>query len=147
MLSYDSKEIVAEGNCNGRSNCDGDLFSCRRRLWWEQAPNDAGNGSSLMVGAGAVDSDVEAAVVAGQQSGEIGKAVFGGAATKERDDDRMKASPLRDGRIGSDDRDSYGGGGKAAVSPLLCSRLYGRLWQLLHAIGRDGTQGAGGKDR
>ncbi|RZS25204.1 hypothetical protein BHM03_00058369, partial [Ensete ventricosum] len=33
-------------------------------------------------------------------------------ATKERDGDIMKASPLRDGRMGSNDRGGYEGGGK-----------------------------------
>ncbi|RRT68957.1 hypothetical protein B296_00011522 [Ensete ventricosum] len=71
-------------------------FSCRRRLWWEQAPADVGNGSSLTVGAGAVDSDAEVAVVSGtiEWGREIGKAVSSGAAAKERDGDIMKASTI-----------------------------------------------------
>ncbi|RRT69545.1 hypothetical protein B296_00017276 [Ensete ventricosum] len=89
-------------------------FSCRRKLWWEQAPNDASNGSNLTMGVGTVNSNAEAAVNSGtpEWSREIGKAVSSGAAVKERDGDRMKASPLQDGRMDSNDKGSCGGGGK-----------------------------------
>ncbi|RZS20376.1 hypothetical protein BHM03_00052876 [Ensete ventricosum] len=71
-------------------------FLCRRILWWEQAPNDASNGSNLTMGVGTVDSNAKAAINSGtpEWSREIGKAVSSGATVKERDGDRMKASPL-----------------------------------------------------
>ncbi|RZS08271.1 hypothetical protein BHM03_00039210 [Ensete ventricosum] len=119
-------------------------FLCRRILWWEQTPNDAGNGSSLTVGVGIVDIDAEATIVSGtiEWGREIGKAVSDGATIEERDGDRMKASSLRDERMGSNGRGGCGGGGNVIVLLLLCARLYGRLWQLLHATRRDGTRGA-----
>ncbi|RRT58796.1 hypothetical protein B296_00039032 [Ensete ventricosum] len=119
-------------------------FLCRRILWWEQTLNDAGNGSSLTVGAGIVDIDAEATVVSGtiEWGWAIGKAVSGGAKVEERDGDRMKVSSLRDERMGSNGRGGCGGGGNAIVLLLLCARLYERLWQLLHATRRDGTRGA-----
>ncbi|RWV79021.1 hypothetical protein GW17_00059913, partial [Ensete ventricosum] len=52
-------------------------FSCRGGLWWEQATDDADNGSSLTVGAGVIDNDAKAIVISGiaERGSEIGKVV------------------------------------------------------------------------
>ncbi|RWV95085.1 hypothetical protein GW17_00042321 [Ensete ventricosum] len=95
----------------------------------EMASDDVGNGISLTVRAGIVDSGIEAVVISGttEWGREIGKAAFGGVVAEERDGDKMKASPLRDGRMGSDGIGDCGGGGKAVASLLLCAQLYRRL--------------------
>ncbi|RRT58032.1 hypothetical protein B296_00022051 [Ensete ventricosum] len=95
----------------------------------EMASDDVGNGISLTVRAGTVDSGIEAVVVSGttEWGREIGKAAFGGVVAEERDGEIMKASPLRDGRMGSDGRGDCGSGGKAVASLLLCAQLYKRL--------------------
>ncbi|RZR74471.1 hypothetical protein BHM03_00037283 [Ensete ventricosum] len=52
-------------------------FSCRGGLWWEQATDDADNGSSLTVGADVIDNDAKATVISGiaERGSEIGKVV------------------------------------------------------------------------
>ncbi|RWW38359.1 hypothetical protein BHE74_00056412 [Ensete ventricosum] len=114
---WEGKERLAreQGHSGGRSSTYGrsghEREGPRRSA---ETPNDASNGSNLTMGVGTVDSNAEAAVNSGtpEWSREIGKAVSSGAAVKERDGDRMKASPLQDGGMDSDGKGSCGGGGK-----------------------------------